>query len=83
MKRVDTACFEIAKALQEGNVKSGIVTYDLKSTGVDIAPTTTNLPKDVLDAVKQAKEDIIAGKITVPKAKDTFEAKYGNIYELD
>ncbi|MGI6278973.1 MAG: BMP family lipoprotein [Acutalibacteraceae bacterium] len=83
MKRVDTACFEIAKAVKEGNVKSGIITYDLKSEGVDIAPTTTNLPKEVLDYVEQAKKDIIDGKITVPKTKDAFEAKYGNIYELD
>ncbi|HOM02423.1 MAG TPA: BMP family ABC transporter substrate-binding protein [Acetivibrio sp.] len=83
MKRVDTACFEIAKAVKEGNVKSGIITYDLKSAGVDIAPTTTNLPQDVIDYVNQAKKDIIDGKITVPKTKAEFEAKYGNIYELD
>lgn len=83
MKRVDTACFEISKAVKDGNVKSGVITYDLKSAGVDIAPTTTNLPKDVLDYVNQAKQDIISGKITVPKTKAEFEAKYGNIYELD
>ncbi|ABN52802.1 laminaribiose-binding protein /nucleoside-binding protein [Acetivibrio thermocellus AD2] len=83
MKRVDNACFDIAKAVKEGNVKPGIITYDLKSAGVDIAPTTTNLPKEVLDYVNQAKQDIINGKITVPKTKAEFEAKYGNIYELD
>lgn len=83
MKRVDNACFDIAKAVKEGNFKSGIITYDLKSAGVDIAPTTTNLPKEVLDYVNQAKQDILSGKITVPKTKTEFEAKYGNIYELD
>jgi len=83
MKRVDNACFDIAKAVKEGNVKSGIITYDLKSAGVDIAPTTTNLPQDVLDYVNQAKQDILSGKITVPKTKADFEAKYGDIYELD
>jgi len=83
MKRVDNACYEIAKAALEGNVPSGVITYDLKSAGVDIAPTTTNLPEDVLAYVKQAKQDIIDGKITVPKTQADFEAKYGDIYELD
>lgn len=83
MKRVDNACYEIAKAVVDGNVKSGVITYDLKSAGVDIAPTTTNLPADVLEYVNKAKQDIINGKIDVPKTKDAFEAKYGNIYELD
>lgn len=83
MKRVDNACYEIAKAVKEGTVKSGIITYDLKSAGVDIAPTTTNLPADVLEYVNQAKQDIIDGKITVPKTQADFEAKYGDIYELD
>lgn len=83
MKRVDNACYEIAKATLEGNVTSGIITYDLNSAGVDIAPTTTNLPQEVLDYVKQAKQDIIDGKIVVPKTQADFEAKYGDIYELD
>jgi len=83
MKRVDNACYEIAKAALDGNVPSGIVTYDLNSAGVDIAPTTTNLPADVLEYVNKAKQDIIDGKIVVPKTREDFEAKYGDIYELD
>lgn len=83
MKRVDNACYDAAKSVLEGNIKSGIIVYDLKSAGVDIAPTTTNLPADVLEYVNQAKQDIIDGKIVVPKTKEDFEAKYGDIYELD
>lgn len=83
MKRVDNACYDIAKSCQAGTVKSGIITYDLKSQGVDIAPTTKNLPEDVLKYVNDAKQKIINGEITVPKTKEEFEKKYGKVYELD
>lgn len=83
MKRVDNACYDIAKELLEGTVESGIKTYDLSIGGVDIAPTTDLLSEDVLKAVNEAKEKVIAGEIVVPGTKDEFEAKYGDIYELD
>ena len=40
--------------------------YDLSNGGVDLAPTRTHIPADVLAVVEQAKADIIAGKVTVP-----------------
>ena len=83
MKRVDNASYDVAKACLEGTLEGGIVTYDLASAGVDIAPTTDNLSEDVLEAVEQVKEQIIAGDVVVPKTQEEFEASYGDVYELD
>ncbi|RDU24877.1 BMP family lipoprotein [Anaerosacchariphilus polymeriproducens] len=83
MKRVDNACYDIAKCCQEGTIKSGVITYDLKNQGVDIAPTKTNLTDDVVKAIEETKQKIKSGEITVPKTKKEFEKKYGDIYELD
>lgn len=83
MKRVDTACYKVAQAALEGTLTNGIITYDLASEGVDIAPTTTNLTEEVIKAVTDIKAKIISGEVTVPKTKDEFEAKYGDAYELD
>ena len=83
MKRVDNACYSIAQAALEGTITSGIITYDLASAGVDIAPTTTNMSEEVIAAVTDAKAKIISGDIVVPKTQAEFEAKYGEIYELD
>lgn len=83
MKRVDNACYDIAKSCQEGTLKSGLVTYDLKNQGVDIAPTKQKLTEEIVKTIEETKQKIIAGEITVPKTKAEFEKKYGNIYELD
>ena len=83
MKRVDNACYDIAKAMIDGTVAAGVKTYDLSIGGVDIAPTTDLLSEDVLTAVNAAKEKIIAGEVTVPATQADFEAKYGDVYELD
>lgn len=83
MKRVDTACFSIAEACKNGTLTNGVITYDLSSNGVDIAPTTDNLTEEVINAVADVKAKIISGEIAVPKTKDEFEAKYGDVYELD
>lgn len=83
MKRVDTACYSIAMACKEGTISNGVITYDLSSNGVDIAPTTKNLTEEVKTAVADIKAKIISGEITVPKTKEEFEAKYGDVYELD
>lgn len=64
---------EVGKALQlistqtaEGKFPGGEVTvYGLKDAGVDLA--TTNMSDDAVAAVKEAKEKIIAGDITVPE----------------
>ena len=66
-----------------GTLEGGVETYDLAAGGVDIAPTTDNLSKDVLEKIEKAKKDIIAGDLVVPKNQEEFEEKYGDVYELD
>lgn len=83
MKRVDNACYDVAAAVVNGTLENGIKTYNLSDAGVDIAPTTDNLSEEVLAAVNEVKEKIIAGEIVVPSTKDDFEAAYGDVYELD
>lgn len=83
MKRVDNASFEAAKAVCEGTLQSGVITYDLAAGGVDIAPTTTNLSDDVIKAVEDVKAKIISGEIVVPETQADFEAAHGDAYELD
>ena len=83
MKRVDNACYDAAKSVCEGTLEAGVKTYDLSTAGVDIAPTTTNLDAEVLKAVEEVKAKIIAGEIVVPETQADFEAKYGDVYELD
>lgn len=83
MKRVDNACYDMAQSLLDGTVQSGVKMYDLSIGGVDIAPTTDLLSEDVLAKVNDAKAKIIAGEIAVPGTQADFEAKYGDVYELD
>ena len=66
MKRVDVASQDISKAVADGKFVSGVHLYDLSNGGVDLAPTRTHIPAEVLAVVEQAKADIIAGKIVVP-----------------
>ena len=83
MKRVDNAVYDTAKAMQAGTIKSGIAVYDLTAGGVDIAPTKDLLPAEVVTKIEEVKKQIIDGKIVVPATKADFEAKYGDVYQLD
>ena len=83
LKRVDNACYDATKKAILGTLEGGVETYDLAAGGVDIAPTTDNLSKDVLEKIEDAKKDIIAGDLVVPKNQEEFEEKYGDVYELD
>ena len=83
LKRVDNACYDATKKTILGTLEGGVETYDLTAGGVDIAPTTDNLSKDVLEKIEDAKKDIIAGDLVVPKNQEEFEEKYGDVYELD
>ena len=73
LKRVDNACYDATKKTILGTLEGG----------VEIAPTTDNLSKDVLEKIEDAKKDIIAGDLVVPKNQEEFEEKYGDVYELD
>ena len=83
LKRVDNACYDATKKTILGTLEGGVETYDLAAGGVDIAPTTDNLSKAVLEKIEDAKKDIIAGDLVVPKNQEEFEEKYGDVYELD
>ena len=83
LKRVDNACYDATKKAILGTLEGGVATYDLAAGGVDIAPTTDNLSNDVLEKIEDAKKDIIAGDLVVPKNQEEFEEKYGDVYELD
>ncbi|MCI6620951.1 MAG: BMP family ABC transporter substrate-binding protein [Firmicutes bacterium] len=83
LKRVDNACYDATKKTILGTLEGGVETYDLAAGGVDIAPTTDNLSKDVLEKIEKAKKDIIAGDLVVPKNQEEFEEKYGDVYKLD
>ena len=50
---------------------------------MDIAPTQDLLTDEVKTAIEDVKAKIISGEITVPATKADFEAKYGDVYELD
>jgi len=67
MKRVDVASQDISKAVKAGTFTAGVHMYDLSNGGVDLAPTRTHIPEDVLKVVEDAKAKIIAGEKSVPK----------------
>ena len=83
MKRVDNACYDEAKEILEGGFTQGVQTFTLADGGVDIAPTTDNIDPEVLKKVDEVKEKIISGEIEVPTDKESFNAKYGDVYQLD
>lgn len=83
MKRVDNAVYDTTEQLINGTIHGGEAVYDLTNEGVDIAPTKTLLPDDVVKSIEDVKAKIISGEITVPASQDEFEAKYGDVYELD
>lgn len=83
MKRVDNSVYDVASDLINGTLESGVKTYTLEDAGVDIAPTTDNLSEETLAAIEEVKQQIIDGTVVVPKTKEDFEAKYGDVYELD
>lgn len=83
MKRVDNVCYDEAKATLEGKFEQGIQTFSLADGGVDIAPTVDNIDPEVLKKVEEVKEKIVSGEVEVAKDKETFEAKYGDVYQLD
>lgn len=82
MKRVDNACYQEIENLINGETSRGIITFTLEDAGVDIAPTIDNIDAESLATIEEAKAKIISGEIEVPKTKETFEATYGDVYQL-
>ena len=83
MKRVDNAVYEAVQELIDGTLEGGVKTFDLAAGGVDIAPSQDLISEDVIAAVDEVKEKIVSGGIEVPADKESFEAKYGDVYQLD
>ena len=83
MKRVDNAVYDTIESLVNGTLESSVHTYDLAEGGVDIAPSQDLIADDVVAEVEEVKEKIINGEIEVPADQESFEAKYGDVYELD
>ena len=83
MKRVDNAVYDTIESLVNGTLESSVHTYDLAEGGVDIAPSQDLIADDVVAEVEEVKEKIINGEIEVLADQESFEEKYGDVYELD
>ena len=83
MKRVDNAVYNAVEELMDGSLEGGVQSFDLAAGGVDIAPTQDLIAPEVISAVDEVKEKIVSGEIEVPADKESFEAKYGDVYQLD
>lgn len=73
LKRVDVAVYSIIKDLKEGHFKGGVHVYGLENEGVDFALDQYNkdlISTAVIEQVKAAKQDIIAGKVKVTNAME-------------
>ena len=83
MKRVDNAVYTTVEELIAGTLEGGVQSFDLAAGGVDIAPSQDLIAPEVISAVDEVKEKIISGEIVVPEDKESFEAAYGDVYQLD
>lgn len=84
MKRLDNACYNLVlNFLKTGTLPGGAITYDLATSGVDIAPTTEKLSSEAFARIEAARAKIISGEITIPKTHTEFVQCYGDIYELN
>jgi basic membrane protein A len=65
LKRVDVAVYEFIKSFKNGNVLTGVQTFDLKNGGVGYSKSNPAVqPYEA--AADAAIADIISGKVTVP-----------------
>jgi len=65
-KNVDAAVYNYLKSVKEGTSKAGIAMANLKNGGLGLAPYhdwDSKIPQAVKDKVKQATEDLKAGKL--------------------
>ncbi len=75
IKRVDTAVYNAAKLVVDGNFKGGTFAYGVKEGGIDIAPSTQKMvPPNVYSTALALKQLIIDGKINPPKTLDELKA---------
>ncbi|MDI9484120.1 MAG: BMP family ABC transporter substrate-binding protein [Bacillota bacterium] len=68
VKRVDTAVFEVIKAVVDGTLEGGVWSFGIEDGGVGTSEfkyTKELIPQSVLDAIEDAKQKIISGEIVV------------------
>lgn len=83
MKRVDTAIYQVIEQMEDGKFQNGETSFGLAEEGVSIAPTKDLLSGELQRMLEEKKQKIIQGEIVVPADQETFEASYGDIYEMD
>ncbi|HET9012501.1 MAG TPA: BMP family ABC transporter substrate-binding protein, partial [Gemmatimonadaceae bacterium] len=72
VKGVDNAVFDAIRRVKEGRFKGGIYQYGLAENGVGYVYDANNeklIPAEVRTRLEALKQDIIAGKITVPSTR--------------
>lgn len=72
VKRVDNAVFDAIKRVKEKRFKGGIYQYGLAEDGVGYVYDKNNekmIPADVRARVEALKQEIIAGRLSVPSTK--------------
>ena len=82
LKRVDNAVFDTVSKLVDGTLEGGINEYDITNDGVGFVSPGL-LPDDVVEAVNAQAEKVASGEIVVPYDAETFNAAYGDVYDLD
>ena len=82
LKRVDNAVFDTVTKLVDGTLEGVINEYDITNDGVGFVSPGL-LPDDVVEAVNAQAEKVAAGEIVVPYDAESFNAAYGDVYDLD
>lgn len=79
MKRVGDGIQNLCKDYIEGKGFDGKpVTYGLDSGAVGIAPSTQNLPPELVKEVQDLEQKIIKGEIKVPRTAEELEKMFPN-----
>lgn len=73
LKRMDTVAYETVKIFVEGNFENGMFDYGLAENGVGVtyithdteSPLSPFIGEETVDAVREIRDDIVAGNIVV------------------
>ncbi len=68
MKKLDIATYDALSLLKKGEFKGGVKLYSLRNNGVGLPKNNPNLKAKWLEVVEKYKNDVITGKIIVPKS---------------
>lgn len=71
LKKVGDVMVQFIKATEKDGFKNGVIRYALKDGGVDL--TDGQLTAEVKSEVSKVKQDIISGKVSVPKTYEELE----------